>query len=96
MILLDEVSVAADLPVAPTPANPQTDVLACAVMLATVSAVNVISPRCVSNVALSSSKIDALETAEILVSETGTPIRAPVLILAESSASTKFVAASVK
>jgi len=91
-----DVSEAADLPVAPTPAKPQTDVLACAVIFATVSAVSVISPRCVCNVALSFNRIFAFDVLVIRVSDTGTPIRAPVFNLAESSAFTRFEAVSVR
>ena len=78
-ITFEEVKEASDLPVAPTPARPQTDVLACASISLTNLASIAISPLCVVKLVPVPMITSLLAVLVIAVSDTGTPTTAPVL-----------------
>ena len=94
--VLAEVRETSDLPVAPTPARPQTDVFALASISLTSFAEMAISPRAVVRLVPVPTIISLLAVAVIAVSETGTPTSAPVFKTISSFAVTSVCAFNVK
>ncbi len=94
-MLFDEVKEADDLPVAPIPARPQTEVLASASTSLTSLAEITISPRIVVRLDPVPTTTSLLAVAVIAVSETGTPTSAPVFKTISSLAVTSVSAFNV-
>ena len=94
-ISLVALKLVSDLPVAPMPARPQTDVFACASTSARMRDDISILPRCVVTDVLSPTKMPVVAFAVTLVSDTGTPTRAPVFSVISSCAVTSVKAFSV-